>query len=54
MVDSGNVGMMQPQSAGARANAAKPVAMRAPVFNFKPEREAFLEETFSAVARLPD
>jgi len=28
--------------------------MRAPVFNFKPEREAFLEETFSAVARLPD
>jgi len=46
--------MTQPRSAGARASAAKPVAMRAPVFRFKPEREAFLEETFSAVVRLPD
>jgi len=37
-----------------RSQDTTPAAMRAPVFRFKPRLEPFLEETFYAVARLPD
>ena len=38
-----------------RVQAAQVVpAPRAPIFRFKPQCETFLEETFRAVAQLPD
>ena len=49
--------MMRTQSkeADSRAQAARELAaLRGPLFRFKPQWEAFLEETFRAVARLPD
>ena len=46
--------MMQSRPSQTRSQDTKPAAMRAPVFRFKPQLEPFLEETFDAVARLPD
>ena len=41
--------MTPPRSAERRSPA-----LRGPVFRFKAEHEAFLRETFEAMARLPD
>lgn len=46
--------MARPASKTRRAPAAKPQASRGPVFRFKRERRAFLQETAEAVARLQD
>ena len=46
--------MMQSRPSQTRSRDTKPAAVRAPIFTFKPRLEPFLEETFHAVARLPD
>ena len=46
--------MMRSRTSETRSHDTKPAAMRAPVFRFKSQFEPFLEETFYAVARLPD
>ena len=46
--------MMQSRPGQTRSHDEKPTAMRAPVFRFKPQLEPFLDETFRAIAQLPD